>query len=200
MSLQLLFGVQAILDDGEMWKARGRRKKGECMETRKILMLDIESDGLHGEAFAIGAVVAIISGEGVEIIDTFSGVAEVERIENEWVRENVLPALKDSGLKKFSSRKEMRDAFWDFYKKWKDQGAEIWGDVIWPVEANFFSQLIADGEGARDWDGPYPFHDLGTILPPDVSRAEFTGVVYDHNPVNDALASVHALQIVLFKK
>ena len=168
------------------------------MANKIILMVDVESDGLHGDAFAVGAVLAKLSPEGVEVIDTFGGMAELDAVSNEWVRANVLPALESSPLQLYPNRKAMRDSFWSFYKKAKEAGAEVWGDCIWPVESNFFHRLIADGEGSRDWDGPYPFHDLATLLPVDVSRAEFSGVVYDHNPVNDALASVHCLQKVLF--
>ena len=82
---------------------------------KNIFSFDCETNGLYGKCFAVGAIV--LSPEGL-IIDKFSGITQIEDVDNDWVKENVIPNL--TGLQQFSSRKEMRNAFWDFWMKYKE--------------------------------------------------------------------------------
>lgn len=162
------------------------------LTNKKFFVFDVETNGLYGEAFAVGAVVY----ENGQEIARFSGIAEANSIDNPWVIENVLPHLGE--LKNFDSKLEMRNAFWDFWKQHKD-GAFCFADVGSPVESNFFRKCIEDDLGGRQWDGPYPLHEVASVLltkgiDPDVSRTEFTG--YEgtpHNPVYDSIASYKTL-------
>lgn len=52
----------------------------------KLFVFDVESDGLYGDGFAVGAVVF---DDGKEVA-RFSGIAEPEKLENDWVKANVL--------------------------------------------------------------------------------------------------------------
>ena len=161
-------------------------------------MFDVESTSLHGEGFGFGYVV--LSEEGCLI-----GYSEWYSLEGaakagEWVKENVLPHLPLGDPKvTVATDRELRNRFFTAYKRWKDAGAEIWGDVIWPVEANFMSAVIADGEGSRDWDGPYPLRDAVDVVErafgKDVDRVLVSGLdgLRKHNPLDDAKASAFAL-------
>jgi len=163
---------------------------------RKVLMVDVESNGLYGEGFAFGVVAGIIKDGEVEVVEKV-GYNAADAIEDmdPWVVENVLPKL--NSLKKVNGLRELRDAFWNIYTKYKAEGYEIWGDVIYPVETGFMADVIKDDLENRQWEGPYPFRDLGTILDPNISRAEFSGMDYTHNPMDDALASLYSLVKVL---
>ena len=92
------------------------------MLNKNIFSLDCETDGLYGKCFAVG--VFVLSPEGL-IIDKFSGISQIEEVTNDWVKENVLPEL--SGLKIFSTRKQMRDAFWEFWMKHKESCISLSG-------------------------------------------------------------------------
>ena len=58
------------------------------MNNKNILSFDAETNGLWGQAFAIGAI--LYNPEGKEI-DRFVGRCPIEEDVNSWVAENVLP-------------------------------------------------------------------------------------------------------------
>ena len=37
-------------------------------------------------------------------------------------------------------------------------------DCAWPVEANFLSACVKLNHKEREWQGPYPLHDLASVL------------------------------------
>ena len=162
------------------------------LNNKNIFSLDCETNGLYGDCFAVGVI--ILSPEGL-IIDKFSGISQVEEVTNDWVKENVLPEL--SGLKIFSTRKQMRDAFWEFWIKHKDTCICI-SDIGVPVESGFFKQCVLDDLDNRQWDAPYPLHEVSTLLfakgvDPDINRIEYSDIntetIKQHNPVDDAYVS-----------
>ena len=165
----------------------------------KLFVFDVETDGLYGDGFAVGAVVL----EDGKEVARFSGIAEPEKVKNEWVRENVIPHL--DGLTEFPTRKDMRNAFWEFWMKHRD-GALCFADFGSPVESGFFRACVTDDPERRMWDGPYPLHEVGTLLlaagiDPDIDRVEFSGLknLKKHNPVDDALASAITIDKALSK-
>lgn len=154
-----------------------------------IFSFDAETDGLHGDVWAIGAVVQ--DEHGTEIA-RFAGQVDPADLTNQWVIENVVPHVN---LPVFSTRLELRDAFWKFWLANKNDALCI-ADVGSPVESGLFSACIADDLGARQWSGPYPLHEVATLLfaagvDPDLNRVEFSGLsgLIQHNPVDDAIAS-----------
>jgi len=162
------------------------------LNNKNIFSLDCETNGLYGDCFAVGVI--ILSPEGL-IIDKFSGISQVEEVTNDWVKENVLPEL--SGLKIFSTRKQMRDAFWEFWIKHKESCICI-SDIGAPVESGFFKQCVLDDLDNRQWNAPYPLHEVATLLfakgiDPDINRIEYSGIntetIKQHNPVDDAYVS-----------
>ena len=170
---------------------------------RRIFMLDVESDGLYGSPIAAGFVAAVIRNGKVEVVEKRGfklSDSKLNKVKDNWVRENVVPGLLTAGdLKECATLNTMLIFFYQDYIKYKKEGFETWGDCIFPVEANFM-KLMIEKVAESIWDGPYPFYDLATLLDVNVSREEFSGVKYDHTPVNDALASVYSLAKVLSGK
>jgi hypothetical protein len=156
---------------------------------KNILMFDVESTSLHGEGFAVGAVVY---DENNIIIDTFALMStDVAEKANEWVKENVLPHLNK--MPKCKTGLELRDAFYGFYLKHKNT-CEIWSDCNFPVETNFLSAVVADNI-AREFEMPYPLYDVCNFVPVQVDRANECRVscLQKHNPCHDAMASMACL-------
>ncbi len=163
---------------------------------KKVFMFDVESTSLHGEGFAVGFVLAE-SGEELTILKEGVAATLNADIRDQWVIENVIPGIRE-GLEKgeierMDDPKTLRDWFWEELQQAKKEGAEIWSDCNWPVETNFLSACVADRPGERAWEGPYPLKDLATLVDVDVSREEVSGLKYNHNPLNDAEASLVTL-------
>ncbi len=165
-----------------------------------IFSFDAEADGLVGDLFAIGVVVIDWNGN---TIDQFSGSAEIETVQNTWVKENVLNNIFT--LPKYNSRKEMRDAFWGFWMKYKNDCLPL-ADVGVPVEGHLILKTIQDNIAEREFKGPFPLFDVSAFLltcgldPIKIQRKEFANRadLVEHNPVDDALAS--ALTVIRLQK
>jgi len=77
---------------------------------RNILSFDVESNGLHGEGFAVGAVILDRAGT---VLARFEGRSAISGDVDPWVAENILPVLDESGLGvTYASARELRSAFW----------------------------------------------------------------------------------------
>jgi hypothetical protein len=125
------------------------------------LVFDVESIGLHGEAFAVGWVV--IDGDGNELAARSAAChpdkAAGRETDRSWVRQNVPELDYDC-----ASPREVREVFWREWMLAKANGAELWAECAWPVEARFLAACIDDDPTARGWDGPYPLHDVATAM------------------------------------
>lgn len=155
-----------------------------------ILVFDVESTGLHGSGFAVGAIIVNRVGTEVDRFELKS--KEGEQLANDWVKQNVIPHLEDMPF--CNTDREMRDAFYDFYMKHKET-AEIWSDCNFPVETNFLSEIVKDDFEARQWNMPYPLKDISTIVDIDLDRVKESGLnkLRKHNPLDDAIASTKCL-------
>lgn len=126
-----------------------------------FMVFDVESIGLHGDGFAVAWVVVNRSGqrlgEGCMACprDLCAGTDE-SRL---WVNENVPPLEVTS-----PTPQHLRNAFWHQWRYWADQGAVLVADCAWPVEANFLSACVRLNHAEREWQGPYPLHDLASVL------------------------------------
>lgn len=154
-----------------------------------IFMFDAETDGLYGPVWAIGAVVY---SEGGSEIAQFSGQIDPQSVTNAWVREHVVPHVD---LPLFESARALRNAFWAFWMAQREE-ATCWADFGAPVEAGLFRACVEDDPEARQWLGPYPLHEVGTMLlvasvDPDIDRVEFAGLtgLKKHDPLDDCRAS-----------
>jgi hypothetical protein len=127
----------------------------------KFMVFDVESIGLHGDGFAVAWVV--VNREGERLGEgcmacprhLCAGTAE-SRL---WVDENV-PALDVTS----PTPQHLRNTFWHEWRHWADQGAALVADCAWPVEANFLSACVKLNHKEREWQGPYPLHDLASVL------------------------------------
>lgn len=168
---------------------------------RYIVSLDVESLGLHGEGFAVGAVVFR---DGIEVESFYHRCQDpdaallkvMDPSDSSWVRENVLPVLDSPTL---GTAGQVREAFWKWWLVHQEEGAVLVTDVPWPVEANFLSACIRGNILERKWQGPYPIIDVASVL---VSkgwkrRDRKADELPEHNPVTDARYSGRLLLEVL---
>jgi hypothetical protein len=171
----------------------------EITQDTKLLSIDVESNGLHGAAFAVGAV--LVNGRG-EVLDEFVGRSPIEGEVDKWVTKNVLPAVNELP-ENYDSATKMREAFWTWYKAAKDQADYVLVDNGYPVEARFLINCQDEDLDNRYWDHPFPLLDLSSMLlqvavKPQAVRhllvADELGerVVQQHNPSFDAYVSALA--------
>lgn len=166
----------------------------------KIFSFDAEPEGLYGQPFAIGAVVLE---EGKDLI-TFGGWVEPDNNDDDWVKAR-LPAVLRDNLTRFSSRDDLKNEFWKFWLKSKDDAICVvdWGH---PVESGLMRNCVEIDKLSRQFLGPAPLHEVSTALlcagiDPDIDRINFSGIqgLIKHNPIHDALASATCFRIALKK-
>lgn len=172
---------------------------------RHILSFDAESNGLHGEIFAIGAVV-IPFFQPQRQLAAFRGYCKIP-ITDRWVQEHVMPHISDLDL--YASPAELREEFWKWLTKYQHPRSSTMAlcDVAFPVESRLLTQCVADQIKKGDpqkLNGPYPLHELATLLyaigedPIELNRREWPTAIMpgglmpklvQHNPFDDALAA-----------
>ena len=162
----------------------------------KILTLDAETNGLWGQAFAIGAV---LYENGIEVA-SFYARCPIEGEVNSWVAENVLPQMEGM-IQTHDSYEEMLKAFAEFFMENKADA-----DVIFHMGVPVESRVIIDMHDKGfigDWDGAYPWLDIAGCLKHagfdctsvDTYNAEHGIVVPQpeaggtHNPLYDSRAA-----------
>ena len=101
--------------------------------TMKILSIDAESNGLYGQAFAIGAYVTNDGGE----IDRLVSRCPIRGKTNEWVAENVLPNITDIDIDQ-PNYTALLENFYKFYSEHKNE-ADVIAHIPHPVETRLFS-------------------------------------------------------------
>ncbi len=134
------------------------------MTTECYFVIDVESVGLHGESFAVGAV--LIDRTGNELL-AFKAVANLETAKGEsddleWVVKNCPDAKGHSLL----TKNEVLNQFWKLWEQISatHSGVKMFAECGWPVEANFLSACIKLDPRNRRWNGPYPLHDVATMM------------------------------------
>ena len=124
----------------------------------KIFSFDAETNGLWGQAFAIGALV--YDEQGAEIARSVSRLPDTE-VTDEWVRTNVLPQLAGV-LVTHESYDALLADFAKFYLANKAD-ADIVVHMGYIVEAGLLRDMH-DAGFIGDWDGPYPMLDMSGNL------------------------------------
>lgn len=162
----------------------------------RLMVIDVESIGLHGPSFAVAWVYMTMSGdilsESVHALRPDS--IRCDDLESlKWVQENV--KLKPEEYNCFSQI-QMHHHFWKF---WEDIRLRtiMAADCTWPVESNFLSACVADDK-ARNWHGPYPLLDivsfrLGTCESGMKTEAREPNELPIHHPLMDARQSARQL-------
>jgi len=125
----------------------------------KLLSFDIESNGLHGAAFAVGAV---LLGSDGHVADEFQARCPIVGPVDPWVTEHVLPSLA-SLPQTHASAKSMRAAFWPWYRAAAAKADYTLATNPCPVEARFLIACQEDDMKNRYFEHPFPLIDLGTL-------------------------------------
>ena len=167
-----------------------------------FFVFDVESVGLHGEGFAVSGGVYI--GGACQYGFCFACPLEEaagSESDRKWVKANV-PLIEVT----HSTPEGVREAFWGQWLKAKDAhpGICMAGECIWPVEAGFVSRCIAQDPEVRNWAGPYPFHDIASIMltagmDPLAEYDRLPGELPKHHPSADAAQSARLLFTALQK-
>jgi hypothetical protein len=134
------------------------------MPVMTLCSVDAESNGLHGQPFAIGAVV--VDDEAGERC-AFYGRCPISGPVDPWVAENVLPVL--AGLPETYGTYEALLAGFGSFLLEEAFEVPVVAHVAWPVEARLFADLYQVGEQSADpWRAasvmPYPLHDVASML------------------------------------
>lgn len=168
---------------------------------QSYFIFDVESIGLHGEGFAVAGGVYLPNGAAQWEFAYSCPTDECEGDDDDrtWVSENI-PILYVT----HRSPKVMRDDFWQQWMKAKREGAEMAVECGWPVEAGFLARCIHQGIGDRKWEGPYPLHEIASIMKaagmdPMAKYDRTPSELPPHNPLADARQSARLLSIALSK-
>ena len=124
----------------------------------KVFSFDAETNGLWGQAFAIGALV--YDENGAEVA-RFVGRCPIKGTVDKWVEENVLPRITGLSV----SHKDYDSLLVDFAKFYLANKTDT--DIIVhmgvPVESTLLKDMHSRGL-IGDWDGPYPLLDIAGNL------------------------------------
>lgn len=164
----------------------------------KILCFDIESNGLHGEAFAVGAV--LVNSHG-KIEEQFTGRCKIEGDVDAWVKVNVIPYIDDIE-ESYSDSRELREGFWKWYLRVEPKADYVLVSNGYPVEYKFLLKCQEENLEERYWQHPFPILDLMSLMiqaePNSAKRNQIVKDVIErgkysrHHPLHDAIVSAQA--------
>jgi hypothetical protein len=127
----------------------------------KILSVDVESNGLHGQPFAIGAICT----DDSQPTAVYRARCPINGPVDPWVEANVLPAL--AGMPElFAADDHPYASMLADFAAWFDankDGATVIAHCGVPVEARLFADMVG-GLDRDPFSGPFPLHDLATLL------------------------------------
>ena len=168
-----------------------------------FFVFDVESIGLHGQAFAFGGGIYTRYGEAIRefAVHCSPNRADGELRDREWVAANV-SVLRNS--EEVETPRAVRSMFWRLWVKAKAE----WPDIVmavecgWPVEARFLAACVADNAGDRCWNGPYPLHEIASMMlaagmDPMATYDRLPGELPAHEPRADSRLSMRLLATAL---
>jgi len=161
-----------------------------------FFVFDVESVGLHGEAFAVAGGIYINAVAQSEFrFCCPSDEAKGDDDDRDWIKANV-PVMKIT----HHNPAAVREAFWLEWDKAKARypGITMAGECIWPVEARFVSACIRQEIADRKWSGPYPFHEIASAMlvagmDPMATYERLPNELPAHEPQADARQSARLL-------
>lgn len=130
---------------------------------RRILAVDAETNGLYGAPFAIAAVAR----GGGAAPAVFLGRCPLIGPVDPWVDREVIPVMTDIPCT-HDGLDALLDDFWLFYRA--EVGAAGDEDLVCiahcaaPVEAGLFRRCVERDPATREFQAPFPLHDLATLL------------------------------------
>lgn len=163
-------------------------------EKTRLLCFDLESNGLHGEVFAVGAVVIDASGE---IHNEFTGRCKIEGQVDAWVEQHVVPKITDMPLM-YANYKDLREAFWKWYLKAEEKSDYVLVSNGYPVEYRFLLKCQEENIEERYWQHPFPLLELTSLVllvdndlakNKQVAEIVRAGNYRRHHPLDDAKVS-----------
>lgn len=166
---------------------------------KAFFVFDVESIGLHGEGYAVAGGVYFEDGAVAKETEFLFCCSPEDAAgadsDREWIKENI----PDLGRNKTSPR-EVRLAFWNHWKNCKSvyPSLVMAGECVWPVEANFLSACVADDGATRNWEGPYPLHEIASFMDaagmdPMAGYERLESEMPRHHPLADARQSSRLL-------
>src|SRR3989338_404621 len=135
----------------------GKERKNEKVE--KIFSFDAETNGLWGQAFAIGA--RVYDAASGEVLAQFVGRCHIEGEVDSWVKDNVLPQMTEVPVSHADYGALLAD-FSKFYLVNK-QDADVIVHMGYIVEVKVLRDMVDRGF-IGPWDGPYPLFDVSGNL------------------------------------
>ena len=126
----------------------------------RVLSFDLETNGLHGSAFAVGAVVMDVKGT---VLDEFTARCPLTHDVDPWVKDNVFPVIKGIPVT-HTNQKALRHDFWQWYLVAEQKSDYVLVANGYPVEYRFLLQCQEDDLQKRYWQHPFPILDLTSIL------------------------------------
>lgn len=163
----------------------------------KLLCFDIETNKLHGEAFAVGAVVMDVSGK---VYDQFTGRTEIVGLVDPWIEANILPAVQNMPVTHKSYR-DLREAFWKWFVAAQEEADYVLVNNGYPVEYRFLLKCQEEDLEERYWQHPFPILDLSSLLIQTGQAAYVKSKLRDasesenlrlHNPLDDSILTAKA--------
>jgi len=170
---------------------------------RYLFVLDVESVGLYGQAFAYGCIVVDVNDWSIReerlvvtdpVLSRPGGLDDIHWVVNTIPR---MVATHDTRQEMFADFVELWD-FWRGEEQAEDEKNEIWvvADCPYPVEAHFFDEL------RRVTDPPiqvYPLLDVASMLfligkDPIGTYKRMQTELPRHNPLMDARMTVRQLK------
>lgn len=164
-----------------------------------FFIFDVESIGIHGQAFAVAGGVYDRDGNALHefAYHCHPERADGEFSDREWVVANV---TTHSQSFRCSSPKVVRTSFWCEWLEAKEKwpGITMAVECGWPVEARFLIACIDDDRGERNWEGPYPLQEIATFmiaagLDPMATYARLRRELPAHEPLADSRLSARLL-------
>ncbi len=161
-----------------------------------FFVFDVESVGLHGEGFAVAGGI-YIDGSARSEFRFCCPPSEADGTDDDraWIAANV-PAMEITHLDPGG----VREAFWREWVAAKERHPEIKmaGECLWPVEATFVVRCIQHRPKERNWEGPYPFHEIASIMlaagmDPMATYKRQPSELPAHEPLADARLSARLL-------
>lgn len=182
---------------------------------KTYFVFDVESIGIHGEAFSVGGGIYCFKDNEIKTIDEFiihcdPENAHGDKSDKEWVMQNCPnphnnPHIPDTFIHA-SSPDEVRKQFWAIYKEYKFiyKDLTIAAECCWPVESSFLSKCISDDIVERKWQGPYPLIDIASVMfatgmDPMATYERLPNETPAHHPLMDVRQSVRLLKMALDK-
>ena len=168
-----------------------------------FFVFDVESVGIHGQAFAVAG--GVYEREGSPITEfafhCSPDRADGEFSDREWVAANVTTCSQSMQC---GYPLAVRAAFWEEWAEAKAKwpGITMAVECGWPVEARFLNACIDDDRGQRNWEGPYPMHEVASIMlaagmDPMATYERLPNELPAHEPLADARQSARLLATAL---